>query len=433
MSSGSRKRTVAPRDEGDPATFLDEYFRDRGISGRHDSEAAREVQMRAEQARERFKRMRTEAASSTAATAATNATNAATSAATGLDADTLTKEQKYNRRLANNRKSAAASRVYNEVLRKETDYTLKEVVEKAKRYKETIDNMNNQLTESQKENERMKKRIARLEEIAVKGGASIPSDIDIDIEIGTPVSVSIAKTEPAAPTTSTRAVKKEENHLSSAPRPYGSNSISNGNGNRNITHGGTHIAPRGASSARSALSTGSGITAGSAGSAIPRMPTLSSASSARTHHPNIPHVITNLPRLPPLRPVPGEFPVIPSLFGGSGRNGASNTILRLSQTSTPSGSQEEEHGHPHNINSNTNTKTAHPVTLIGTIGGSQDTLGRYSITNIGYPASQDHPPVQPFRMSQELNKTLHLGSQEPDQSHRMSQECLGADVTPSQS
>lgn len=424
MSSGSRKRTVAPRDEGDPATFLDEYFRDRGISGRHDSEAAREVQMRAEQARERFKRMRTEAASSASSTAATNATNAATSAATGLDADTLTKEQKYNRRLANNRKSAAASRVYNEVLRKETDFTLKEVVEKAKHYKDTITNMNKQLSETQKENERMKKRIAKLEQAMGKSGTAASAIVKIDDDdsemgIGT--------------------VKKEETCIANA--------------NSNITNSGganTRTAPVSASSILSGAAisiggSGSAITSGSGtgsgtGSIVPRMPTLSQASSARTHgatpssHSGC---VSNLPRLPPLHRVPGEFPVIPALFG-AGTN-ASNTILRLSQSSTPSGSQEEEHNNnsipQYNYNSgNSGSRAGVPVqqliTRMGSFGGSQE--ARFS-----YPASQDHPPVhtpvQQFSLSQDLTKNLHLGSQEPEQSHRMSQEIIGADVAPSQS
>ncbi len=158
----SRKRTVAPRDEGDPATFLEEYFRERGLTGRQDSDASLEVQQRAEQARERFKQLRTEAAKDSSNSAAASKDTAA-AVATGLDADTLTKEQKYNRRLANNRKSAAASRVYNEVLRKETEFTLKEVVERAKRYEVQIESMTKEMRKLADENSSLKAKLQKLE------------------------------------------------------------------------------------------------------------------------------------------------------------------------------------------------------------------------------------------------------------------------------
>ena len=158
----SRKRTVAPRDEGDPATFLEDYFRERGLTGRQDSEASREVQQRAEQARERFKRLRTEAAKDNSTSAAASKDTAA-AVATGLDADTLTKEQKYNRRLANNRKSAAASRVYNEVLRKEIEYTLKEVVERAKRYETRMESMSKEMRKLTDENVALKAKLKKVE------------------------------------------------------------------------------------------------------------------------------------------------------------------------------------------------------------------------------------------------------------------------------
>jgi len=292
--------------------------------------------MRADQARERFKRKRNEAASGTAATAATKARDAATSSSTGLDVDTLSKEQKYNKRLANNRKSAAGARVYNEVIRKETDYILKKMVEKAKKYEDMIDTINNQLSEARKENERLKKRIAMNE------GASILK------EMGTPVSNGKASAAP----TSSGSTTKEENHFSSGARLFAQPFARPFGSKRNI-HGGFPNALYGTSSglseagdARSALSTSSGITAESAGSAIPRMPSLNSMSFAAKPH---------LPLFSLLRPMENNSSGIPSLFGGSRSDCASNTMLRVSQTSATTA-----------------------VTRIGALGGPQDTFPMFT-------------------------------------------------------
>ncbi len=132
----------------EPSVFIAEYLRVRGITGAQDSEIGREVRSRAEEARERFKRLR----------AAPNEPS--------VDEDTLTKEQKYNRRLANNRKSAAASRVYAEVLRRETEHALKQTSEKSRQYQAELDKMEAKLDEERALNTELKERLVQLEAAA---------------------------------------------------------------------------------------------------------------------------------------------------------------------------------------------------------------------------------------------------------------------------
>ena len=58
----------------------------------------------------------------------------------------ISPEQKYDRRLAKNRKSAAVSRVYTELLRKELEFELKESADTVKRYEKQIRRIDEQIT-----------------------------------------------------------------------------------------------------------------------------------------------------------------------------------------------------------------------------------------------------------------------------------------------
>ncbi len=96
----------------EPARFVDAYVRAHGLEGDLRSDALADVLVRADAARERFKRTR--------------------SAEAAVDHAALTQSEKYRRRLENNKKSAAATRVYNEVLRKESARALRDL-ERAER------------------------------------------------------------------------------------------------------------------------------------------------------------------------------------------------------------------------------------------------------------------------------------------------------------
>ena len=144
MKRASSTFTSTAPNMTEPSVFIAEYLRARGITGMQDSEISRQVRARAEEAREQFKRLR-------------SAPN------DGVDEENMTKEQKYNRRLANNRKSAAASRVYSEVLRRETEHALKETSEKSKTIGKKIEEMTKELQEERALNNALKERIERLE------------------------------------------------------------------------------------------------------------------------------------------------------------------------------------------------------------------------------------------------------------------------------
>lgn len=139
-----------PRDVADPVDFLDTYFRDRGIKRNIEAPALAECERRAEDARESFKRMRVPGAPGPVPRGAS-----AQSAA-------LTNAEKYSRRLVNNRKSAAATRVYQEVLKKEQTHMLATVVE--------------ELARSKADRERIFKETKRLQGVvqALQGGRSVP-------------------------------------------------------------------------------------------------------------------------------------------------------------------------------------------------------------------------------------------------------------------
>ena len=115
------KKRSSPDDNADPTEFINQYFERRGIKVTEDSGANKDCVRRAEEAREAYKRMRS--------CAAQDVSSVRGDAPAGLDADVLTPAQKYNRRLVNNRKSAAAARVYQEVLKREQSNMLRSVEE----------------------------------------------------------------------------------------------------------------------------------------------------------------------------------------------------------------------------------------------------------------------------------------------------------------
>lgn len=149
--TGGRKRTAADRDLGDPSDFLQQYFDRRGIAAEvGTSPVEQECIRRAEEAREQFKRARAEKRSDDVRPALSE------------DADVLTPAQKYNRRLMNNRKSAAAARVFQEVLKREQAYTLQTVAEERDRFASErsrlggeLKRLQDRVAKLQKENERL--------------------------------------------------------------------------------------------------------------------------------------------------------------------------------------------------------------------------------------------------------------------------------------
>lgn len=120
-SANKATSPAKPRDVADPSEFLENYFRNRGIKRNIESAAIADCVRRAEEAREKFKRMRAPGAPEPVPRGG-NAQSAI-----------LTDAEKYSRRLVNNRKSAAATRVYQEVLKNEQAHTLTSVVEELAR------------------------------------------------------------------------------------------------------------------------------------------------------------------------------------------------------------------------------------------------------------------------------------------------------------
>eukprot|EP00171_Calliarthron_tuberculosum_P003083 IDg3083t1 len=152
----SRKRS-ANEAELDPNAYVDKYLQGRGIPKTtvyNDSEVERTVYQRAVDAREDFKRLRTKPTGSSI--------DPAVAAATGLAESVLTPADKYNRRLENNRKSAAASRVFHDVHKFETAYTLNEVVIRSKQLENETVAHKKRVDTLEKENRDYRDEIAAL-------------------------------------------------------------------------------------------------------------------------------------------------------------------------------------------------------------------------------------------------------------------------------
>lgn len=152
----SRKRTVTNA-ELDPNTYVDNYLSQRGIEKTttyNDSELERKVYQRAVDAREDFKRMRTRPNGPSI--------DPAVAAATGLGESVLTATEKYDRRLENNRKSAAASRVLKEVHMYETAYTLNQVIARSKQLEHESAINKNRADILEQENKEFRNEISTL-------------------------------------------------------------------------------------------------------------------------------------------------------------------------------------------------------------------------------------------------------------------------------
>lgn len=142
MSSSQNDQLLTPRkrsadDLTDPDQFLEVYFEERGIDGDLTSDITRSIDKRAENARERFKRIRTTTGSP------------GEPASFDTKNEMLTPEQKYKRRLVNNRKSSAASRVHREVLKAERAFALSQLVKKTKEYEQKVLDLKHKLSNSE--------------------------------------------------------------------------------------------------------------------------------------------------------------------------------------------------------------------------------------------------------------------------------------------
>ncbi len=169
------KRSAADAELADPGPFLRDYFYRHDMEGSAECSLSRELVHRAEYARDQFKRIRLD--------------NSPESESDGATIGEL----KYNRRLANNRNSAAASRVFREVLKKEQEYALKRAsvrMDKLSLQIERLEQRNKQLAKHlaqfngdsggaddkyQRENVELREKVAKLEAILQTDSTQIVS------------------------------------------------------------------------------------------------------------------------------------------------------------------------------------------------------------------------------------------------------------------
>lgn len=137
-----RKRVIDDRD-GAANKFLLDYYNRRGIpeSPEEDKELLTDCTLRAEEARESFKRMRP--------------ADDDDSDDNDADVASLTSAQKYKRRLKNNRRSAAAARVHAEVLRKEHCHSLRCAEDEKAALAEQVGSLKDEIERLRKDNARM--------------------------------------------------------------------------------------------------------------------------------------------------------------------------------------------------------------------------------------------------------------------------------------
>ncbi len=143
---------------GEAETFVQEYCRERGMVGSLACAPLRMAMARADAARERFK----------AARGACPAQAPADARVAGVDEPTLKRAEKYKRRLANNRRSAMATRVYHEVLKCETDHALKVHSELEKTRASQVKDLEQSIRIAKEERQRMRDRVGLLEKRAAK-------------------------------------------------------------------------------------------------------------------------------------------------------------------------------------------------------------------------------------------------------------------------
>lgn len=130
----------------DPVVFLDDYLGTHEMKKNLDCPAERECMENAEEARQSFKRARRDASSS--------------ESDEPENVENLSKEAKYNRRLVNNRRSAAASRVYREALRKWRAYKLYESSRKVEQLQLLLCKAEQEAASLRTENSRLKNSLA---------------------------------------------------------------------------------------------------------------------------------------------------------------------------------------------------------------------------------------------------------------------------------
>lgn len=148
-----RKRTIEDVNS-DSHKFLSAYYSNRGIPESPDDDAAllRECLGRAESARESFKRWR-----ATPGKEGDDGEDGGGGVAGGVGADgKMSAKAKYMKRLANNRKSADAARVFQEVLRREHTHALREVSRQRDALHDDIGTLREDLRRAREENARLR-------------------------------------------------------------------------------------------------------------------------------------------------------------------------------------------------------------------------------------------------------------------------------------
>lgn len=138
----TRKRTIEDVDS-DPCRFLTTYFQERGIpeSPEEDAPLLKDCVARADGARDSFKRWR--------------GGNSTADADPNKPTPALSSGEKYKRRLVNNRRSAAAARVYQEVLRREHTHALRKAAAERDSLASDVQQLNEALDSMRKENARL--------------------------------------------------------------------------------------------------------------------------------------------------------------------------------------------------------------------------------------------------------------------------------------
>lgn len=157
----TKRKHSSTADDGDTNKFLENYFREKGMESNSICSGIEAINELADGAREQFKKARMESR---------------------RDGRSLSGSEKYERRLANNRNSAAASRVYREVQKKGFEYSLKETNQRAKKYAQELVEMRESVKRQDEENERLRLRILALESKLSNPGSPIEADTD-DVNI----------------------------------------------------------------------------------------------------------------------------------------------------------------------------------------------------------------------------------------------------------
>ena len=146
-----------------PDEFLEQYFKERRIAGDLTSDVTRAIDRRANDARERFKQLRD---------------STTTNESANENPQLLSPGKKYIKRLENNRKSAAASKVYNEVRKVEISYALLKLVKLIDCYKSQVTDLTAKLHHSERNVLALRERNTQLEaELASKESHTVDGQV----------------------------------------------------------------------------------------------------------------------------------------------------------------------------------------------------------------------------------------------------------------